>query len=188
IDANALPSGVFYITEGIVKRYWIFENGNEILLNLYKKYAFIPMSWAIADVPNTHIYAAMTDVSVKKALKDDVLKFLQQEPDIVYDLLRRIFIGIEGIWSHIESFSEGNATMKLVASLVILSKRFGKKEKNDLIVELKMSEQDLATYAGMSRETVSRELQKLKKEGLVQFAKQTIVITNMKRLEDNLRR
>lgn len=184
--AGTEPSGIYYIEEGIVRRYWISENGEEITLNLYKPHTFLPMSWAIAGVPNTHFYEAMTKVKTKKAPKDKVLQFLQNEPDIVYDLLRRVYIGMEGLWMHLESLTAGNSYTKLIASLVILVKRFGIKEKTDVIVKLKMSEKDIANYAGMSRETASRELQKLKKENLVSFDKGTIVVHNLQTLEKML--
>lgn len=184
--AGTTPSGIYYINEGIVRRYWISENGEEITLNLYKPHTFLPMSWAIADIPNTHFYEAMTHVEAKKAPKDTVLQFLHTQPDIVYDLLRRVYIGMEGLWMHMESLTAGNSYTKLIASLVILVKRFGIQENNDVVVKLKMSEKDIANYAGMSRETASRELQKLKKDNIVSFDKGTIIVHELQTLEGML--
>lgn len=186
IQANAEPSGIFYVESGIVRRYWISENGEEITLNLYKPHTFLPMSWAIGNVKNIHFYEAMKDVAARKAPKDAVLAFLKEEPDVVYDLLKRIYIGLEGLWMHIESLTTGNSYAKLTASLVILAKRFGKQTTDGIVVDLKMSESDLANYAGMSRETASRELQKLKKEKLVDFEKGTLIVHSLDKLEDLL--
>lgn len=186
IRAAAPIPGIFLIEEGIIRRYFLSENGEEITLNLYKPYTFLPMSWAIADVPNTHFYEAMTDVSARLAPKDTVLQFLQKEPDVVYDLLRRVYIGMEGLWMHIESLTAGNSYTKLIASLVILAKRFGEKHSQDVVITLKLSEKDIANYAGMSRETTSRELQKLKKEGIVSFDKSTLIVHKMQELENRL--
>ena len=184
--AGTTPSGIYYIEEGVVRRYWISENGEEITLNLYKPHTFLPMSWAIADIPNTHFYEAMAHVKAKKAPKDTVLQFLHTEPDIVYDLLRRVYIGMEGLWMHMESLTAGNSYTKLIASLVILAKRFGTKENKDVVIRLKMSEKDIANYAGMSRETASRELQKLKKDSILSFDKGTIIVHDLQALEGML--
>lgn len=186
IQADRQPTGIFYIEEGIVRRYWITEKGEEITLNLYKPHAFLPMSWAIGDVQNIHFYEAMTPVKTRKAPKQPVLAFLKNEPDVLLDLLHRVYVGLEGLWMHIESLTTGNATIKLIASLVILGKRFGKKSTVDTVVQLKMTESDIANYAGMSRETASRELQKLKKQGLVDFAKGEITIHDIFALEQLL--
>ena len=72
--------------------------------------------------------------------------------------------------------------------MVILAKRFGVQEKNSTVVQLKMNEKDIANYAGITRETASRELQKLKKGNLVSFEKGTITIHTLSSLEEKLLR
>lgn len=188
IQANMEPSGIYYIEEGIIRRYYLSENGEEITLNLYKPHSFLPMSWAIGNVENIHFYEAMTDIRARRAPKEEVIAFVKAHTDVLYDLLRRIYIGMEGLWMHLESLTAGNSYIKLVASLVILAKRFGIKEENKFVVTLKLSEKDLANYAGMSRETASRELQKLKKENLVDFDKGIITVHDLQRLENLLLR
>ncbi|HET9947147.1 MAG TPA: Crp/Fnr family transcriptional regulator, partial [Patescibacteria group bacterium] len=140
------------------------------------------------EVSNKHIYEALTPITARKAPRDDVLEFLHNEPDIVFDLLRRVYVGMEGLWTHMESLTAGNAYTKLVASLIILAKRFGKpaEKNNEIIVQLKLGEKDIANYAGMSRETASRELQKLKKQHFVDFENGRISIQNLKALEEEL--
>lgn len=188
IQAGKEPSGVFYIENGIIRSYWISSEGLEVTQNMYKLHAFLPMSWAVAGVENNSFYEAMTNIVVRKAPKEAVLKFLRQEPDVLFDLLKRIYIGMEGLWMHFESITTGNSSMKLIASLVILAKRFGKQEKEDIVIQLKMSEHDVASYASIARETASRELQKLKKENIVSFDKGTIIVHDIHRLEDMLLR
>lgn len=187
IQADAQPTGIFYVEEGIVRRYWITERGEEITLNLYKPHTFLPMSWAISNVANKHFYEALTDVKLRKAPKDAVLKFLKDEPDILFDLLGRVYIGMEGLWAHMEELTTGNSQTKLIGSLVILAKRFGKEDTSHKItIQLKMTESDIANYAGMSRETASRELQRLKQEKLMEFTKGKIIIHNLSKLEAKL--
>lgn len=186
-DAGRQPTGIYYIVEGIVRRYCIFENGHEITLNLYKPHSFLPMSWAIADIPNDHIYETLTKCKTYKAPQADVLKFLQQEPDVVYDLLRRVYVGMEGLWKHIELVTSGTSLIKLAASLVILAKRFGSRQNEEkILIQIPMGQQEIANYAGMSRETASREFQVLKKRHIAFFDKGNIIIEDMNRLEELL--
>lgn len=186
IPAETEPKGIFYIESGIVRSYWISKDGSEITLNMYKSHTFLPMSWAISGVKNTNFYEAITPVTTRLAPKNAVLDFLQKEPTVVYDLLQRIYIGMEGLWMHIESIASGNAYIKLIASILILAKRFGKQEKGNLVIQLHMNEQDIANYSGITRETASRELQKLKKDNLVAFEKGVIIIKDLQRMESLL--
>jgi len=188
IQAGEEPAGIFYIQSGIIRGYWISSEGTEITLNMYKPHTFLPMSWAISGVKNNNFYEAMTDVLTKRAPKEAVLSFLKKEPDVMFDLLRRIYTGMEGLWMHFKSVTTGNSYTKLIASLVILAKRFGKEEKGNIVIHLKMSARDVANYAGISRETASRELQKLKREQLVSFEKGTILVHDIHKMEETLLR
>lgn len=188
LQAEREPTGILYITSGVVRNYWISPEGSEVTLNMYKSHAFFPMAWAIADIQNTTFCEAMTAVTVRKAPKVAVLQFLKENPDVMYDLLKRIYIGIEGLWMHIESLTTGDSSLKLVTSIVILAKRFGTKKDTTTVVQLQMSEKNLANYAGITRETASRELQKLKKNNLVFFEKGIITIQDMATLEELLHR
>lgn len=183
VQPGSEPAGIFYIEDGIVRSYSISEEGTEITLNVFKSHAFIPMSWAIADIPNKRFFEAMTAVKVRIAPKQKVLDFIRNEPDIIYDLLKRIYIGMEGLWMHVESLTAGSSYRKIASSLVILARRFGNQEKGEYVISLKMNENEIANYAGVSRETASRELQKLKKSNLVDFKSGTITIHDMKQLQ-----
>ena len=52
IRADDDTAGIYYITEGIVKKYAISHKGEELIVNLFKPHAFFPMSWAINDIQN----------------------------------------------------------------------------------------------------------------------------------------
>lgn len=180
------PTGIFYIESGIVRKYWISEEGSELTLNFYKPKTFIPMSHAVGKLPIIHFYEAMTDVLAKKAPKEEVLDYIKHEPEVLYNLLQRVFVGMEGLWMQLKNITKGDSYTKLASSLFILAKRFGEKKDHGIVINLKMSGQDLSHYAGMSRETTSREFQKFKKQHLADFEKGTITVFNLKKLEELL--
>jgi len=186
IRADDDPTGIFYLQEGVVKQYYISKKGDAITLNIFKTHSFFPMSWALSGVHNHYYFEAMADCIIHKAPKDAVFEFLKREPDVVFDLFRRVYIGIEGLWLHVEYLSAGNALTKLTATILTLGKRFGQEEKNGIVLQMKISEKELGEYAGMYRETVSREFQVLKKKGLVSYTKGVITIPDMKKLENEL--
>lgn len=53
-------------------------------------------------------------------------------------------------------------------------------------VMIKLSEEELARRAGLSRETVSRQLSKISQEGLVRVTAAGLVIKSLRRLEEQL--
>ena len=50
------------------------------------------------------------------------------------------------------------------------------------MLEVPLTHQDIADSLGMARETVSREMERFKKEGLLEVKDQHIIITDAERL------
>lgn len=170
IKAGQDPDAVFYLTDGVIRRYAISSQGEELNLNLFRPISFFPMSWTLNDSPNKHYYEALSTASATKAPKKDVLKFLEENPDVVLDLMKRVYKGMEGLWDRMENLMAGNAENRLITEFIILAKRFGQKDsKSQITVDLKLTEKDLASESGITRETVSRVIHKLEQKNLIEF-------------------
>lgn len=178
---------IYYLIDGRVKQYDVTYRGDEIILNVFKPPAFFPMSMAINKVTTPYIYEAETDIKVRQAPVDKVIEFVKKNPDVLYDLLSRVYKGTEGLLGRIAHLMSSSAKGRLMYELVIAMRRFGE-EQPDGSMELKMSEKDLGARAGLSRETVSREMTKLVKEGLVQVKTGLIIINDINQFETKLGR
>lgn len=184
IRADDDPAGIFYLKDGNVKEYAISKKGDELVVNIFKPNAFFPMSWAMNNSSNSYFFEATTDVTLWRAPKNEVLEFLKNNPDVLYDLLRRVYKGTDGILTRMTYLMAGHAYGRLITEIIIQAKRFGK-SSNDSIV-LNIAEKDIASQSGMTRETVSREMKKLKEKGLLGFNKNALVISDIQLLEDEL--
>lgn len=185
IQAGEDPGHIFYILKGQVRQYDISPSGNKVVVNVFKAPAFMPVSWAINKTPNEYFFEAADDVSVRVASPDDVVSFLKNNPDVMFDLLARVYLGADGLLRRVAHQMGGDARSRLIFELIVASKRFGEPLTTGEVV-LKFSESELGANAGLSRETVSRELNNLKKENLLRIERQKIVIPNLQKLEDNL--
>ena len=183
IRVDDTPPGVFYLTEGSVKEYAISHKGDELVINVFKPIAFFPMSWAINQTPNRYFFEATTNIEVRRAPRDDVITFIKNNPDVLYDLMSRVYKGTDGILTRMTYLMAGNAYKRLIAELLIYAHRFG---KGSTKVKLTITEKDLATQSGMTRETVSREMKILKDKKLISLDRHTLVIENVKQLEEEV--
>lgn len=184
IRAGDDPSGVFYLTEGAVKEYAISKKGDELVINIFKPVAFFPMSWAINGTPNEYFFEAISDVEIWKAPKEKTRIFIKDNPDVLYDLMSRVYKGTDGLLAKITYLMSGSAYERLIKELIIQAQRFGKKNGDTLTLQI--VEKDLAAQAGMTRETISREIHHLKEKGLITFEKNTLCILNREKLEKEL--
>lgn len=186
IRADDDPAGIYLITEGIVKKYAISRRGEELIVNLFKQNAFFPMSWIMNKTHNTFFYEAMTDVTVWRAPGDDVVAFVKSEPDILYDLMQRVYRGTDGMLMRMVYLMSGSAYTRLITELLISARRFGVKDEKTGAVTITITEKDLGAQAGMTRETISREMKTLKAQGFLKFEKGKLTINDLNKLEEQL--
>lgn len=184
IQGNTNPEHIFYLVEGLVKMYVISKNGNIIVLNIFKSGAFFPISLLVNDSPNPYYYESLTPVKIKATPNEKVLKFLKSNPDVLFDLLQRLYKGIDGLLLKLTFAMSSSARTRLITELITEAKRFGKTENK--YYELDISINDLATTVGLARETVSREIKQLRNEKIISVKRRKIIIFSLKRLENEI--
>ncbi|TAH33233.1 Crp/Fnr family transcriptional regulator [Candidatus Saccharibacteria bacterium] len=178
------PPGVSFLIEGVVEQYDITPEGNKIIVNIFRPPAFFPMSWAINDTPNDYFFAALSEVKLKRASAEAAVAFLQQNPDVAFDLLSRVYRGTDALLKRLLLAARGVASTRLTFELLIEAYRFGENfEDNKKLIRVKHGH--LAERTGLARETVSRELHKLASDGFVTLTKKGIVV-DLDRLQQRL--
>lgn len=178
IWAGDEPPGVIFLKAGNAGQYDISENGQKIMLNIFKPPAFFPMSWAINKTKNKYFYEALDNIECYIAPPDDVVNFLKSSPEIAFDLLSRVYRGTDGLLERITELMVGTARSQLLLEILISTYRFGE-IKEDGSAELNIKVIHLAQRTGMARETVSRELKKLESEGIIRRKNNLIKIGNI---------
>lgn len=185
IRADDEPQGVFYLKKGIIRQYSISKDGEEQTLNLYKPISFFPLMWVVNSTPNTYYFEAANEVEVYRASKDQVISFIKKEPDILYDLVSRLYRGMHGLLSRIEYLQSGDAYAKVVFALLNSSFRFGEQRKDEE-VELSITHRELSSLTGLTKETISRECTKLEGKGFIKNSNHRVLIRDIKKLEGEL--
>jgi CRP-like cAMP-binding protein len=186
IHAHDNPEHIFHLLEGRVKQYDISYRGDEVVLNTFKPPAFFPMSYALNKTPNAYFFEAETDVVLHLVPVEAALEFIQSNPDVAFDLLRRVFSGLDGLLGRLAHLMAGSARSRVLYELLIESRRFGDRRGQGIAIAI--TESDIATRAGLARETVSRGISKLKQEGLLSVIKNEIFINDPDKLTETLGR
>lgn len=187
--SNETPAYAYYILEGRVKQYEITYKGNEIIVNTFKPGAYFMMLTALTNLPNLYYFSAETDVKLLCAPVKEVAKFVNENPDVMRDLLSRVYVMLESLLRRMTHLMSGNARGRVIYEILLDIRGSGEGgHKNGNGLKLSITESELASRAGLSRETVSREVSFLKKKKLLDTAaKITVVDLSLleKALEDS---
>ncbi len=160
IFADDTIPDVFYIEKGTVAQRTISDNGTTITLNIFKPGAFFPMSAALNQQPNSYFFEAQEACEVHKTPAQDAVTFLESNPDVMLDLLKRVYRGTDGLLARLTELMAGNAEDRIMTELRIAALRFGSLQPSGNII-IKITEHQLAEQTGLARETVSKAISRL---------------------------
>lgn len=179
------PDHIFYLKKGTVRQYDLSYRGDEIVVNVYREKTFFPMAWAINRTPNKYFFQAASDIEVILGDVDEVEKFIKSNPDVLFELTSRIYKGMDGLLGRMVHLMGGSAKGRLMYEILIECRRFGTELENNGC-EISITESELAARAGLSRETVSREMRKIINEKLLVVARGKITVPSMPLFEEKL--
>lgn len=185
VEAGQDPPGVMWLSQGIVEEYALTREGVKVGVNVFKPPAFFPMSWVINRTPNDYFFAAASEVTLHICPADEALNFIKAHPEIVFDLLSRVYRGTDGLLQRLTLADSKNAKDRLIFELITEGYRFGQ-QIDQTCWRIKATQSTLAARSGLARETVSRELHKLADEGMVALDKGTMTI-DLEKLQSLLR-
>lgn len=182
IHAHDTPSSIYFLITGQVVEYDISPAGNEVVVNAFKPGAFFPMSLAINKVHNDYFFEAASPLTLRQAPADDVVAFLKENPDVTFDLLRRVYLGTDGLLRRTAHLMGGKSRSRLTFELLNVAARFGEKATDGSVI-VPLTVTDLAKRSGMSRETISRTMSELRESGLVAVHAGGMTIADVNALE-----
>lgn len=184
LQPDTTPSGIFYLEKGYVKAYSTSKEGKELTIIIFKPEDIFPYSWALSGIENKYYYETMTVVDLYRAPKEELMQFIKENPENLLTLSNRIVVRMMGLVRRMEYLTFGNAYEKVASILVICAERFGKREGEEIVIQVPLTHKDIANLLGVTRETVSIEMKKLDKKGLISSRGKYVIIKNLKKLEE----
>lgn len=173
-------SKFYYLQSGYVKVYNITEDGDERTLMIRGPGDIFPM---LKD-PTQPIYSAryfhsaLTDVEIGVIDQAELLKETEASREAAWALLRYVSEFSASLTERLSQIENKTAEGKLEYLLPYLKDVCGQPigKGGDYRLDLKLTHQDLASLLGIARETVSREMQKLVKQGQISYLDGYIVV------------
>lgn len=180
------PSDVYYIEKGLVKAFDISKYGEENLLIIRKSHEIFPLISAITGSERDIIYQAMNDVTIWRISLDKYLDTIHSTADLLPPLLDMVTEMYRMHSERIINLEYRTVRERTISFLITMVNRFGVKDDGGMLIEAPLRHQDIASSINASRETTSREMSRLEREGLIKNHQQSIVITNMAKLKSIL--
>ncbi len=176
---------IFFLFSGKVRQYRIADEGNEVVVETFHDNSFFPsLSNYFSKTPSDFFYDATTDIRIKAVPMSRVIELLKTQPETLIDLVIHAQEAMENSLKRMSHVMSSTAYYRLTYELLLECELASRDRRGQY--RLSLHEYELANQAGVSRETASRELQKLKRKGMVAVNKQYIVVKDVIRLRKEL--
>jgi CRP/FNR family transcriptional regulator len=86
------------------------------------------------------------------------------------------------VWAQIQALSYSSADARIRGGVLELARKHGIPDARGVIIDLKITHQELAEMVGTSRETVTRTLARLRDQGILQFDGRRMILLEPKAL------
>ena len=187
-DQLEMNHSVYFLSKGLIKMSSITSGGEELTFNIFKEGTFFPMIDVFTSPAEQYQYqyVAVQNSEVIMAPIEEFSAYIKEDPELLWDLLQRVFKGMDGLLQRMIQFMSGDAYKKTVVQLILLAKRFGVEGDEGLRIALPLTHVEISNHAGISRETVSRMMKALEHKGLIRYSRNKIIIENLPLLEKEL--
>ncbi|MFZ5651000.1 MAG: Crp/Fnr family transcriptional regulator [Bacillota bacterium] len=174
---------VFFLREGRVKISKQSEDGREQILH------FIHPGEMFAEVvlfdggPYPATAEAVEDSKVGLVRNADMERITLGNPGISLGILKIMSRRLRIAQKQINELALMDTSRRMVSTLLFLAAEQGVPSEKGTVIDMSLTNQDLANMIGTSRETANRILSDLRRQKAVQVDKKQIIITDIKRLK-----
>lgn len=172
------PDNMYVIKKGVVKAYNLTSQGEEKPLGFDIKGDIFPVSWAynLSD-PVTYYYEAFTDCEIYSVPRDDYRAYITKDVPRTYAELERMVKKHSLFQLRITALEQSKAANKVLNTIHYLCLSYGEDiRKNVVRIEVPLTQQDMANFIGLTRETTGIELKKLQRLGVLTYKKQNYIV------------
>lgn len=165
---------VFLVGAGVVKLATIGHSNREIVLGFLQRGALFGESALLDSSPRDHSAHAHEDVIVYAIHREQVLRLAHKSAGFGYELARLMALQIQHIRARVEALLYGTAHARIAHALLALAAQHGVADAHGVLIPLRLTQMELATLAGVARETVNAVLRDLRGRGLVEVGRRSI--------------
>ncbi|GAA0451982.1 Crp/Fnr family transcriptional regulator [Alkalibacillus silvisoli] len=171
---------VYFVISGLIKVFKVSANGQEQVINLIHSDEMFPHVGFFDNTPNPATAEALTDLNLIAVPIEAFEQLLLQKPHISIKVMHVMGRKILDLQERIQQMSTQTVFERTVSTLIRLTEEMGKNRQDDSIyVNIPITNTDLANMIGVTRESVNRTFNKLRKDGVISYNRTEIIVYDM---------
>jgi len=164
------------IAQGRVRVFVVGEDGRELSMRILGPGEIIGEMALFEDLPRSASVEALEETRTLELHHDVLFRCLRRSPVLALSLLRALSARLRYATEEAEGLASLTVAERLMRRLRQLAEWWGMPVSGGVRILLPMTQQELATLVGTSRESVNRALVRLRRQGRVRLEEGWIVL------------
>lgn len=183
VEANEDFKGVYFVKSGYLRVYDVMAGEKEGGILLFKPWFYLSLISLKTGLKNRHFVETMTPVEAWMAPSEEFEKYLKENPKLDNEINNLVMEKFLDLTSYLSQLISGNAYLKVAGLIYSLAKEYGVAKGKEVSIKVKITHKQIATLTGLTRETVTLQMLKLEKNGVIDNDKRQIVVMEIKELK-----
>lgn len=176
---------LYIVCSGQMKIFTYTVDGREQIMYIYNPGDFVGGHNVLTGHKYLYMGQALENSKICTMSKAFFNRYCISNPMILLQILEKSYDRIRWAEDLISRLSSTNASIKVASLLLRFASRYGTKTEEGTEIDLSLSREELGSYAGLSRETITRKLGELKDLGLIDYrGNKKLIIKDETRLRD----
>jgi len=176
---------MYIIIFGKVKVYQTSIEGKEVIVAMHKSGDYFG-EMSLLDgktVPAT--VQAVQDTLTAIISKKDFYALIHRQRKVLDNLLRMLCTRLRESWFRMRILSFNTASQRIKGLLFMLMSDYGESADGGIVLNIKLTHQEVANMTGLSRETVTRIINRWQRKGMVSLTKDRTIRLHAEFLKKN---
>jgi CRP-like cAMP-binding protein len=166
---NPQPQSVYLLERGLVRIYRLSRDGDEATLGYVRPGEIFGELGLLASQPRESFAQAVRPSRVWRVPGEEMLRVINAHPRIALSITAQVGNRFKRIENRVENLVFRNLRSRIAHILLELAQDFGKPEDGGTLVDIPLSQGDVATLVGATRQSVNLCLGELREAKLVSY-------------------
>jgi CRP/FNR family transcriptional regulator len=169
-------SDLYLVLTGMVKVTRVSNHGSPLLVDLYGTDDFFGEAAFVSPLQAFEQATAHQHSTLMAWKAAEIEELIQKRPRLAVALLQAFGQRSIGLTQRLESLSTDRIDRRLALALIRFAERLGRQQEDGSLQMEPLTHELLAQYVGTSRELITCHMTKLRKQGLLQYSRRSIVV------------
>ncbi len=176
---------LYIVCQGKMKIFKYLSDGREQLLYIYGAGDFVGGFNLLKEDEYRYNGVALEDTLVSTLSKKVFDEIIINNPAMTLKIFEQAYERIRWAESLVDRLSATSTDAKVASLLLSLEEDFGTRKGKEIVLNLSINREEMGSYAGISRETMTRKLGTFRELGIIEFqGNKRIIIKDENKLKE----